>query len=180
MPRHGARPGAFSHIHIRTPDVRSPRNGGLAASLWLLRGRTLESAPAIGQGSLVNFAPMNLIGRAGGPCPMRAHPSFGIQGANLGGAGVPGGRLLPVRRARRDGLGCDGGAAVADHPWRHGAGTQAPERDGPGGVDGEPVRAMGLCIWVDGDSAGVEPPVRDHPDTPVPGTAPLRRRPPAG
>jgi nucleobase:cation symporter-1, NCS1 family len=79
--------GAFSIFNVWTSDVHSLWGYYLAASLFLLCGSFLNFILAIGIGSLVIFALMNLIGYAGEktgvPYPVLARASFGIWGANL-------------------------------------------------------------------------------------------------
>ena len=79
--------GAFSIFNVWTSDVHSLWGYYLAASLFLLCGSFLNFVLAIGIGSLVIFALMNLIGYAGEktgvPYPVLARASFGIWGANL-------------------------------------------------------------------------------------------------
>jgi nucleobase:cation symporter-1, NCS1 family len=79
--------GAFSIFNVWTSDVHSLWGYYLAASLFLLCGSFLNFIVAIGLGSLVIFALMNLIGYAGVktgvPYPVLARASFGVWGANV-------------------------------------------------------------------------------------------------
>jgi len=79
--------GAFSIFNVWTSDVHSLWGYYLAASLFLLCGSFLNFLVAIGLGSLVVFALMNLVGYAGEktgvPYPVLARASFGVWGANL-------------------------------------------------------------------------------------------------
>src|SRR5471030_640690 len=79
--------GAFSIFNVWTSDVHSLWGYYLAASLFLLCGSFINFVLAIGLGSLVIFALMNLIGYAGEktgvPYPVLARASFGVWGANL-------------------------------------------------------------------------------------------------
>src|SRR5689334_13037054 len=79
--------GVFSIFNVWTSDVHSLWGYYLAASLFLLCGGFLNFIVAIGIGSLVIFALMNLIGyagvRTGVPYPVLARASFGVWGANL-------------------------------------------------------------------------------------------------
>ena len=79
--------GAFSIFNVWTSDVHSLWGYYLAASLFLLCGSFTNFVLAIGLGSLVIYALMNLIGYAGEktgvPYPVLARASFGIWGANL-------------------------------------------------------------------------------------------------
>ena len=79
--------GAFSIFNVWTSDVHSLWGYYLAASLFLLCGTFVNFVLAIGIGSLVIFALMNLIGYAGEktgvPYPVLARASFGVWGANL-------------------------------------------------------------------------------------------------
>lgn len=79
--------GAFSIFNVWTSDVHSLWGYYLAASLFLLCGSFLNFVVAIGLGSLVVFALMNLVGyagvRTGVPYPVLARASFGIWGANV-------------------------------------------------------------------------------------------------
>ena len=79
--------GAFSIFNVWTSDVHSLWGYYLAASLFLLCGSFLNFVVAIGLGSLVIFALMNLVGYAGEktgvPYPVLARASFGVWGANL-------------------------------------------------------------------------------------------------
>ena len=79
--------GAFSIFNVWTSDVHSLWGYYLAASLFLLCGSFVNFVLAIGIGSLVIFALMNLIGYAGEktgvPYPVLARASFGVWGANL-------------------------------------------------------------------------------------------------
>ena len=79
--------GAFSIFNVWTSDVHSLWGYYLAASLFLLCGSFTNFVLAIGLGSLVIYALMNLIGYAGEktgvPYPVLARASFGVWGANL-------------------------------------------------------------------------------------------------
>ncbi|HUL67511.1 MAG TPA: NCS1 family nucleobase:cation symporter-1 [Burkholderiaceae bacterium] len=79
--------GAFSIFNVWTSDVHSLWGYYLAASLFLLCGSFLNFIIAIGLGSLIIFALMNLVGYAGVktgvPYPVLARSSFGIWGANV-------------------------------------------------------------------------------------------------
>src|SRR5881398_525857 len=79
--------GTFSIFNVWTSDVHSLWGYYLAASLFLLCGTFVNFLIAIGIGSLVIFALMNLIGYAGVktgvPYPVLARASFGIWGANV-------------------------------------------------------------------------------------------------
>ena len=79
--------GAFSIFNVWTSDVHSLWGYYLAASLFLLCGSFVNFVVAIGLGSLVIFALMNLVGYAGEktgvPYPVLARASFGVWGANL-------------------------------------------------------------------------------------------------
>src|SRR5213592_5162816 len=79
--------GPFSIFNVWTSDVHSLWGYYLAASLFLLCGTFVNFLLAIGIGSLVIFALMNLIGYAGVktgvPYPVLARASFGIWGANV-------------------------------------------------------------------------------------------------
>ena len=79
--------GPFSIFNVWTSDVHSLWGYYLAASLFLLCGNFVNFLLAIGLGSLVIFALMNLIGYAGEktgvPYPVLARASFGVWGANL-------------------------------------------------------------------------------------------------
>jgi NCS1 family nucleobase:cation symporter-1 len=79
--------GAFSIFNVWTSDVHSLWGYYLAASLFLLCGNFTNFVIAIGLGSLVIFALMNLMGYAGEktgvPYPVLARASFGVWGANL-------------------------------------------------------------------------------------------------
>jgi NCS1 family nucleobase:cation symporter-1 len=79
--------GTFSIFNVWTSDVHSLWGYYLAASLFLLCGSFLNFVIAIGIGSLVVFALMNLIGYAGVktgvPYPVLARASFGVWGANV-------------------------------------------------------------------------------------------------
>ena len=79
--------GAFSIFNVWTSDVHSLWGYYLAASLFLLCGSFFNFIVAIGIGSLIIFALMNLIGYAGVktgvPYPVLARSSFGIWGANV-------------------------------------------------------------------------------------------------
>src|ERR1700748_3657152 len=79
--------GPFSIFNVWTSDVHSLWGYYLAASLFLLCGSFLNFIIAIGLGSLVIFALMNLVGFAGEktgvPYPVLARASFGVWGANL-------------------------------------------------------------------------------------------------
>ena len=86
-PARDRRWGAFSIFNVWTSDVHSLWGYYLAASLFLLCGSFVNFLLAIGLGSLVIFALMNLIGYAGEktgvPYPVLARASFGVWGANL-------------------------------------------------------------------------------------------------
>src|SRR3954471_3569747 len=79
--------GAFSIFNVWTSDVHSLWGYYLAASLFLLCGSFLNFIIAIGLGSLVIFALMNLVGyagvRTGVPYPVLARASVGVWGATL-------------------------------------------------------------------------------------------------
>ena len=79
--------GVFSIFNVWTSDVHSLFGYYLAASLFLLCGGFGQFLLAIGLGSLVIFALMNLVGfagvRTGVPYPVLARASFGVWGANL-------------------------------------------------------------------------------------------------
>jgi nucleobase:cation symporter-1, NCS1 family len=79
--------GAFSIFNVWTSDVHSLWGYYLAASLFLFCGGFVNFLIAIGIGSLIIFALMNLIGHAGVktgvPFPVLARASFGIWGANI-------------------------------------------------------------------------------------------------
>lgn len=79
--------GAFSIFNVWTSDVHSLWGYYLAASLFLLCGSFVNFLVAIGIGSLVIFALMNLMGyagvRTGVPYPVLARASFGVWGANV-------------------------------------------------------------------------------------------------
>jgi nucleobase:cation symporter-1, NCS1 family len=79
--------GGFSIFNVWTSDVHSLWGYYLAASLFLLCGSFINFVLAIGLGSLVVYALMNLIGYAGEktgvPYPVLARASFGVWGANL-------------------------------------------------------------------------------------------------
>ncbi len=79
--------GAFSIFNVWTSDVHSLWGYYLAASLFLLCGSFFNFIVAIGLGSLVIYALMNLVGYAGVktgvPYPVLARASFGVWGANL-------------------------------------------------------------------------------------------------
>ena len=79
--------GPFSIFNVWTSDVHSLWGYYLAASLFLLCGSFLNFVIAIGLGSLVIYALMNLVGFAGEktgvPYPVLARASFGVWGANL-------------------------------------------------------------------------------------------------
>src|SRR5215470_11978329 len=79
--------GAFSIFNVWTSDVHSLWGYYLAASLFLLCGSFLNFVIAIGLGSLIIFAMMNLVGYAGVktgvPYPVLARASFGVWGANV-------------------------------------------------------------------------------------------------
>src|SRR5580765_5670626 len=79
--------GAFSIFNVWTSDVHSLWGYYLAASLFLLCGSFLNFILAIGIGSLIIFALMNMVGYAGEktgvPYPVLARASFGIWGANI-------------------------------------------------------------------------------------------------
>ena len=79
--------GVFSIFNVWTSDVHSLWGYYLAASLFLMCGSFFNFVLAIGLGSLVIYALMNLIGyageRTGVPYPVLARASFGVWGANL-------------------------------------------------------------------------------------------------
>src|SRR5438552_8888984 len=79
--------GAFSIFNVWTSDVHSLWGYYLAASLFLLCGSFVNFIIAIGLGSLIIFALMNLVGYAGVktgvPYPVLARASFGVWVANL-------------------------------------------------------------------------------------------------
>ena len=79
--------GAFSIFNVWTSDVHSLWGYYLAASLFLLCGSFFNFIVAMGLGSLIIFALMNLVGYAGVktgvPYPVLARASFGVWGANL-------------------------------------------------------------------------------------------------
>jgi nucleobase:cation symporter-1, NCS1 family len=79
--------GVFSIFNVWTSDVHSLFGYYLAASLFLLCGGFIPFLIAIGIGSLVIFALMNLVGfagvKTGVPYPVLARSSFGVWGANL-------------------------------------------------------------------------------------------------
>ena len=119
--------GAFSIFNVWTSDVHSLWGYYLAASLFLLCGSFLNFVVAIGLGSLVIFALMNLVGYAGEQ-DRRALPGAGARlvrrlGRQPAGTGARHRRLLLVRRANGRGLGRHRGPA---HPHRcdHGRSTR--------------------------------------------------------
>ena len=79
--------GAFSIFNVWTSDVHSLWGYYLAASLFLLCGNFVNFVIAIGIGSIVIFALMNMVGfagvRTGVPYPVLARAAFGVFGANL-------------------------------------------------------------------------------------------------
>ncbi len=79
--------GVFSIFNVWTSDVHSLFGYYLAASLFLICGGFVPFLIAIGIGSLVIFALMNLVGfagvKTGVPYPVLARSSFGVWGANL-------------------------------------------------------------------------------------------------
>src|SRR5438093_7457141 len=79
--------GTFSIFNVWTSDVHSLWGYYLAASLFLLCGNFLNFILAMGLGSLIIFALMNLVGfagvKTGVPYPVLARASFGVWGANL-------------------------------------------------------------------------------------------------
>lgn len=79
--------GPFSIFNVWTSDVHSLWGYYLAASLFLFCGGFVNFIIAIGIGSLIIYALMNMVGYAGAktgvPYPVLARASFGIWGANL-------------------------------------------------------------------------------------------------
>ncbi len=79
--------GPFSIFNVWTSDVHSLWGYYLAASLFLFCGGVFNFIIAIGIGSLIIYALMNLVGYAGVktgvPYPVLARASFGIWGANV-------------------------------------------------------------------------------------------------
>src|SRR5436305_3329924 len=79
--------GAFSIFNVWTSDVHSLWGYYLAASLFLFCGGFVNFIIAIGIGSLIIYALMNMVGYAGVktgvPYPVLARASFGIWGANI-------------------------------------------------------------------------------------------------
>src|SRR5438094_10058710 len=79
--------GTFSIFNVWTSDLHSLWGYYLAASLFLLCGNFLNFILAMGLGSLIIFALMNLVGfagvKTGVPYPVLARASFGVWGANL-------------------------------------------------------------------------------------------------
>jgi NCS1 family nucleobase:cation symporter-1 len=79
--------GPFSIFNVWTSDVHSLWGYYLAASLFLFCGGFVNFIIAIGIGSLIIYALMNMVGYAGVktgvPFPVLARASFGIWGANL-------------------------------------------------------------------------------------------------
>lgn len=79
--------GPFSIFNVWTSDVHSLWGYYLAASLFLFCGGFFNFIIAIGVGSLVIYALMNMVGiagvRTGVPFPVLARASFGIWGANF-------------------------------------------------------------------------------------------------
>lgn len=79
--------GAFSIFNVWTSDVHSLWGYYLAASLFLLCGSLMNFVLAIGIGSLVIYALMQMVGlagvRTGVPFPVLARASFGTFGANV-------------------------------------------------------------------------------------------------
>lgn len=79
--------GPFSIFNVWTSDVHSLWGYYLAASLFLFCGGFVNFIIAIGIGSLVIYALMNMVGYAGVktgvPYPVLARASFGIWGANI-------------------------------------------------------------------------------------------------
>lgn len=79
--------GAFSIFNVWTSDVHSLWGYYLAASLFLLCGNLMNFVLAIGFGSLVIYALMQMVGiagvRTGVPFPVLARASFGTFGANV-------------------------------------------------------------------------------------------------
>ncbi|RVC56749.1 nitrate reductase, partial [Mesorhizobium sp. M4B.F.Ca.ET.088.02.2.1] len=79
--------GPFSIFNVWTSDVHSLWGYYLAASLFLFCGGFVNFIIAIGIGSLIIYALMNMVGYAGVktgvPYPVLARASFGIWGANI-------------------------------------------------------------------------------------------------
>ena len=79
--------GPFSIFNVWTSDVHSLWGYYLAASLFLFCGSFVNFIIAIGIGSLIIYALMNMVGiagvRTGVPFPVLARASFGIWGANF-------------------------------------------------------------------------------------------------
>lgn len=79
--------GPFSIFNVWTSDVHSLWGYYLAASLFLLCGNFINFVLAIGIGSIIVFALMNMVGlagvRTGVPYPVLARASFGTFGANI-------------------------------------------------------------------------------------------------
>ncbi|MBN9550893.1 MAG: cytosine permease, partial [Alphaproteobacteria bacterium] len=79
--------GPFSIFNVWTSDVHSLWGYYLAASLFLFCGGFVNFIVAIGIGSLIIYALMNMVGYAGVktgvPYPVLARASFGIWGANV-------------------------------------------------------------------------------------------------
>lgn len=86
-PAEDRRWGAFSIFNVWTSDVHSLWGYYLAASLFLLCGSLTNFVLAIGLGSLVIYALMQMVGlagvRTGVPFPVLARASFGTFGANI-------------------------------------------------------------------------------------------------
>jgi nucleobase:cation symporter-1, NCS1 family len=79
--------GAFSIFNVWTSDVHSLYGYFLAASLFLACGNFFNFVIAIGLGSVIVYALMNMVGiagvRTGVPYPVLARASFGTFGANI-------------------------------------------------------------------------------------------------
>ncbi|MGB3900920.1 MAG: NCS1 family nucleobase:cation symporter-1 [Mesorhizobium sp.] len=79
--------GPFSIFNVWTSDVHSLWGYYLAASLFLFCGGFVNFIIAIGIGSLIIYALMNMVGYAGAktgvPFPVLARASFGTFGANI-------------------------------------------------------------------------------------------------
>ncbi len=79
--------GAFSIFNVWTSDVHSLYGYFLAASLFLLCGNFINFVLAIGVGSIIIYALMQMVGlagvRTGVPYPVLARASFGTFGANV-------------------------------------------------------------------------------------------------
>ena len=140
--------GAFSIFNVWTSDVHSLWGYYLAASLFLLCGSFVNFVLAIGLGSLVIFALMNLIG-FGGKKPaslIRARARVvRCVGRQPRGARARGRRVLLVRRANGGGFGRDGRAA---DPQRQPDGVpQGHARPRPLGAGGDLLRGdLGAAV----------------------------------